>query len=523
MKKAVRSWSGVLVITVVMKPDAFSCRHNCAYCPDETKKNGGKYDMPRSYLSSEPAVMRAMENEFDTVRQFHARLNQLRTLGHVIDKLEIIVLGGTFSEYPRKYREEFMNDLFYAANVYDTSPRPKYWLSEEQKLNKSAKYKIIGISIETRPDSICKQELRRLRVYGVTRVQLGIQHTDDTILRNLNRGHDARAGVLAIKQLKANGFKVDVHVMPDLPGSDPAMDAKMLETVITHPDYIPDYMKIYPCLDVEHTEIRRWKETGAWKPYAETDYDKLVDVIVGAKSVVPKYIRLNRIQRDFPEENEKRIGYSSNTIRSNLRQLIQDVCRARGVRCACIRCREIKNRTYTGRPVYSIERYEASDGYEYFISASTNEDNLLGFVRLRVNARDDVVYFKELRGAGVIREAHVYGFLASTTSRDACSNANAQHMGIGKCLVMMACVVARANGLKDVAVISGVGARGYYEKLGFKLRIPYGYMTRNIGGWLCLWYVIKVCVMYNAHCVLRFLVSHMYESDKFHKRQKAQA
>ena len=376
MKKAVRSWSGVLVITVVMKPDAFSCAHNCAYCPNETKKNGGKHDMPRSYLSSEPAVMRAMENDFDTTRQVHARLNQLRSLGHVLDKLEIIVLGGTFSEYPKKYREEFMNDLFYAANVYDTTSRPKHGLFEEQKLNKNAKYKIIGVSIETRPDSICKQELRRLRTYGVTRVQLGIQHTDDAILGNINRGHDSRSGVLAIKMLKANGFKVDVHVMPDLPGSDPDGDARMLETVIAHPDYSPDYMKIYPCLDVEHTEIRRWKESGTWKPYAETNYDKLVDVIVGAKSIVPKYIRLNRIQRDFPEETPERIGYSSKTIRSNLRQLIQDVCERRGVRCACVRCREIKNNTYTGLPVYTVEHYEASGGHEYFISANTNEDRL---------------------------------------------------------------------------------------------------------------------------------------------------
>jgi ELP3 family radical SAM enzyme/protein acetyltransferase len=447
-----------------------------------------------------------MENDFDTTRQLHARLNQLRSLGHVLDKLEVIVLGGTFSEYPKNYRDEFMNDLFYAANVYDTAHRPKRGLFEEQKLNKNAKYKIIGVSIETRPDSICKQELRRLRTYGVTRVQIGIQHTYDAILRNINRGHDSRSGVLAIKMLKANGFKVDVHVMPDLPGSDPDADARMLETVIAHPDYSPDYMKIYPCLDVEHTEIRRWKESGTWKPYAETNYDKLVDVIVGAKSIVPKYIRLNRIQRDFPEETPERIGYSSKTIRSNLRQLIQDVCERRGVKCACVRCREIKNDTYTGRPVYTVEHYEASDGREYFISANTNEDRLLGFVRLRVNAsNDENVYFDEIRDAGIIREAHVYGFLASTTA-GASSNEHVQHRGIGKCLVMMACVVAYSHGLRTSAVISGVGARGYYEKLGFRLRKPYGYMTMGLSFARIAWYIIKVFFIYNAHCVLRFVL-----------------
>lgn len=519
MKKPVRSWSGVLVVTVVMKPDAFSCRHNCAYCPDETKKNGGKHDMPRSYLSTEPAVMRAMENDFDAVKQVHARLNQLRSLGHVLDKLEIIVLGGTFSEYPKKYRDEFMTDLFYAANVYDGAPRQKRGMFEEQHENKKTKYKIIGISIETRPDSVCKQEMRRLRMYGVTRVQLGIQHTDDVVLRNINRGHDARAGVLAIRRLKANGFKVDVHVMPDLPGSGPAMDAKMLETVITHPDYSPDYMKIYPCLDVEHTEIRRWKQTGAWMPYAETDYDKLVDVIVGAKSVVPKYLRLNRIQRDFPEEKENRIGFSSKTIKSNLRQLVLDECERRGVRCACVRCREIKNGTYTGRPVYSIQRYEASDGYEYFISANTNEDRLLGFVRLRVNVRDDDVCFREIRDAGIIREAHVYGFIASTTTandRDR-NRDRVQHRGIGKCLVAMACVVAYSHGLREAAVISGVGARGYYEKLGFRLTKPYGYMILGLTWMRVAWYCIKLCVVYNAHCVLRFLLPVLQGGHRLHK------
>ena len=309
-----------------------------------------------------------------------------------------------------------MNDLFYAANVYDTTSRPKHGLFEEQKLNKNAKYKIIGVSIETCPDSICKQELRRLRTYGVTRAQLGIQHTDDAILEH-QQGHDSRSGVLAIKMLKANGFKVDAHVMPDLPGSDPDGDARMLETGHSASRLPGLHEDISVSGRRTHRDIRRWKESGTWKPYAETNYDKLVDVIVGAKSIVPKYIRLNRIQRDFPRKTRThRVFFKDHPVQP----ASADTGRSerRGVRCACVRCREIKNNTYTGLPVYTVEHYEASGGHEYFISANTNEDRFLGFVRLRVNAsNDENVYFNEIRNSGIIREAHVYGFLSSTTER----------------------------------------------------------------------------------------------------------
>jgi ELP3 family radical SAM enzyme/protein acetyltransferase len=479
IKKAVRSWSGVLVVTVVMRPDAFSCTHNCAYCPDERKKNGGKYDMPRSYLSSEPAVMRAMECDFDTVRQVHARLDQLTSLGHTIDKLEIIVLGGTFSEYPREYRESFMRDLFYAANVYNSGcayDGTRCDLQREQAMNVSAKYKIIGISIETRPDSICKQELRRLRMYGVTRVQLGIQHTDEWLLESLNRGHTVEDGVRAIRLLKSNGFKVDVHVMPDLPGATPEGDKIMLEKVITHEDYIPDYMKIYPCLDVEYTQIREWKRKKLWTPYAETNYDALVDVVIHAKRMCPEYIRFNRIQRDFPEENDTRIGYASKNIKSNFRQLVQDACARVGVSCRCIRCREIKKDSYTSF-WFRVEKYRASRGTEYFISAVSDANRLLGFLRLRMNDDEQDVYFPELSSCGIIRELHVYGFISSV---DGTRTGQAQHVGIGKILVCIAKMISWWHGRRSMTVISGVGVRGYYKRLGFQLKKPYGYMVLPI-------------------------------------------
>ena len=194
-KRGVRSWSGVLTITVVMRPDQFSCPFNCMYCPDERKVNGADVDMPRSYLSSEDAVRRASQVDFDTVKQVYVRLQTLKDNGHPIDKLEIIVLGGTFSSYPREYQREFIRDIFYAANTFDKEyTRSRYSLVREQSINEESKIHIIGLCLETRPDCITNQELRRFRDYGCTRVQIGVQHTDNDVLEYINRGHTVEIG-----------------------------------------------------------------------------------------------------------------------------------------------------------------------------------------------------------------------------------------------------------------------------------------------------------------------------------------
>lgn len=500
MKKKVRSWSGVLVVTIVMKPDKFSCSHNCHYCPNETKANGAQLDMPRSYLSTEPAVMRAMEVNFDTIKQMNSRLNQLSSLGHETDKIEIIVLGGTFSEYPSEYKKEFMTDLFYAANTYgESEPREKYDILKEQRINTDSKHRIIGICIETRPDSICKQELRRLRMFGVTRVQLGVQTTDDTILIKLNRGHNVKQSIHAIKLLKCNGFKVDVHVMPDLPGSSPALDKKMLSDVILGHDFQPDYMKIYPCLDVSFTEIRKWKENGSWKPYAESEFGELVNTIIHAKRISVPWIRFNRIQRDFPEENSNRIGYMSKTIRPNLRQMVQDKCKDIGLTCNCIRCREIKSEEYDW-VTYTVKKYRASDGTEYFIQALSNTGKLLGYLRLRINDDENLVIFHELLGGSLIRELHVLGFISPKNSSQNLDCPRVQHRGIGKTLLKISFLITSFHMKKSTSVISGVGVRGYYEKFNFHLKKPYGYMVKNIKLTEC------IIVLFE----LLFIVIHIY-------------
>ena len=477
--RAVRSQSGVLVVTLVMKPDKFSCPYDCYMCPDERIANGATVDMPRSYLSTEPAEMRAMEVKFDTIGQFNSRINTLKENGHTIDKVEIIVLGGTFSTYPRDYQEEFITDIFYSANTYFDIGRKRnsYTLEEEQRLNESAKCHIVGLSLETRPDQINKYEIRRLRRYGCTRVQMGIQHTNNDLLDKINRGHHVETSIKAIKLLKEAGFKVEMHIMPDLPDATPEMDKEMIDKVFCGPDFQPDYVKIYPCLDVKYTKIREWKESGKWKPYAEEgNGEKLIDVLKYALARIPYWTRDSRVQRDFPEEhqNNNYIGYTSNNIRSNLYQLILNELKKEGIICKSIRNREVKNRvTDLSKAQLFIEKYNASNGKEYFISYESSDRTILyGYIRLRFNNSLNIDNFTILKNAALIREVHVYGNVKSVGDNNT-QNFEAQHYGFGKKLMNIAEKIAYKKGYRKIAVISSVGTRKYYRKLGYHLNETY--------------------------------------------------
>ncbi len=485
--KAVRSWSGVLVVTVVLRPDRFSCPYDCKYCPNETKSNGAEYDMPRSYLSSEPAVMRAMEFDFDIVKQFKSRVGTLKNNGHAIDKVEIIVLGGTFSSYPREYQVEAMRDLFFASNTCFESREERYSLHAEQKINEKAAIKIIGISLETRPDQINKFELRRFRELGCTRIQIGVQHTSNTILEIINRKHDVTCSINAIKLMKDFGFKVDIHIMPDLPGASTQLDKQMFDEIFSTDKFKPDYVKIYPCLDITYTEIRKWKAEGTWKPYSEHDQCKqLIDLIIYAKEhLIQKYVRINRIQRDFPQEhvNNGFKGFVSQTHCTNLRQILEQQMNIRGTKCMCIRCREVKNRAFDLTNVkLQIEKYQASEGTELFISFDdVKQDLLLGFIRLRLPGCSQYHYIKHLRHAALIRELHVYGSLKVVNDRSKCGKP--QHRGFGKQLVRVAENKAFFNGYRKIAIISGVGVRNYYRQMGYTLMQTY--MVKHIS-WLTI-------------------------------------
>jgi ELP3 family radical SAM enzyme/protein acetyltransferase len=476
IKKAVRSDSGILNISVSMPPDKFSCKYNCHFCPNEP-------GMPRSYLSNEDVFLRAKEVDFDTVKQVYSRLTTLERNGHPIDKLEFRVLGGTFSCYSHDIADAFVRDLYYAANTYfERTDRERGTIEEEQQINVFSKAHVVGLGVETRPDEIDNAEIIRFRKYGVTRVEIGVQHTNDMLLRKLNRGHTVLASKKAIKLLKDYGFKVEIHIMADLPGSTPEMDKDCYRQVLRDdPDLIPDYMKDYPCLDVSFTKVKEWKEQGLWKPYAEDDADasKLKDVLVYRQSITPKYVRVNRIQRDFKEENELTgsYGYKSESIKSNLAQLVKDEAEKQGIYCQCIRCCEIRGDKFNPAEIqYKVVKFLASGATEYFISAEIERKNrhlLLGFLRLRISPaliNDSII--PELDGpTAMIRELHVYGKIVEVGAGK--SRTGAQHLGIGKKLLKMAEDIAYDDASTQIAIISGIGVRDYYRKQGYELRGSY--------------------------------------------------
>ena len=481
-KKKCKSNSGVLVITVLtsahpqytdedgeVKTARFSCKHDCAYCPNEPAHEGNNWvAQPRSYLYSEPAVLRANANDFDPIKQMNSRLSTLIRMGHIPDKLEIIVLGGTWCEYPRDYQDRFITELYYSANIYfDSEPkRPKKTLEEEIEINETAKIHIIGLTLETRPDTITIDEIANFRRYNCTRIQLGVQHTHNTVLKKINRGHTIECAYNAIKLLKNNCYKVDIHIMPNLPGASYEIDKAMLDEVLYDERIQVDQYKIYPTAIVPFTKIKKWFDEGSYIPYDDL---LLYDLIKDFKKKVQKYKRLNRIIRDIPGHYIEG-GYSTKFV--NMRQLLQDDMRLNNWGCKCIRCREIKGNSVSLNNIkLNIEKYRASGGDEYHISFDTDCDKnyLIGFLRLRLNGDgkdcDDMV-LPSIKGCALIRELHVYSNLSNVGDN---IEGSLQHKGFGRQLVAKAEELAIANGYERIAIISGTGVREYYKKLGYNL------------------------------------------------------
>jgi len=489
-KKKCKSNSGVLVITVLtsahpqyinedgeVKKARFSCKHDCAYCPNEPAHEGNNWvAQPRSYLYSEPAVLRANANDFDPIKQMNSRLSTLINMGHIPDKLEIIVLGGTWCEYPRNYQDRFITELYYSANTYfDIEPkRQKKTLEEEIEINETSQIHIIGLTLETRPDTINIDEIANFRRYNCTRIQLGVQHTNNSVLKKINRGHTIECAYDAIKLLKNNCYKVDIHIMPNLPGASYDIDKAMLDEILYDQRIQVDQYKIYPTAIVPFTKIKKWFDEGSYIPYDDL---LLYELIKDFKKNVQKYKRLNRIIRDIPGHYIEG-GYSTKFV--NMRQLLQDDMRLNKWCCKCIRCREIKGNAISINNIkLNIEKYTASDSDEYHISFDTDCDKnyLIGFLRLRLNKEDDntIQVLNSIKGCALIRELHVYSNLNSVGDN---IEGSLQHKGFGKQLVAKAEQVAKENGYNKVAIISGTGVREYYKKLGYKLIDTY--MIKNI-------------------------------------------
>ena len=463
IKKPSKSHSGVLVITVLTSPypevdgkkQRFSCQWNCYYCPNEPNQ-------PRSYLHDEPAVMRANHNQFDPILQFTDRATTLFKNGHPVDKIEILVLGGTWSSYPIVYRENFIRDIFYAANTFlqrHDKRRLRKSLQEEKHCNATSKHRIIGVTLETRPDCITTEELLHFRNVGCTRVQLGIQHTNNTILDKVNRQCSIELTKDAIRLLLNHGFKIDGHFMPQLPSATPDDDKTMFDTLLNDSNLQLDQWKIYPCEVTPWTVIQKWHEKGLYTPYTD---EALIELLLWVKPKVHPWIRLNRIIRDIPSQYI--LGGVNN---GNLRQVLEHELRKRNQHCKCIRCREIKQQTYTADDIVLVVRpYKASCGQEYFVSYETKTNQLLGFLRLRIPPKDNVeCVYPQLQQCAFIRELHVYGKVVCKGTQDGAS----QHIGLGKKLLHHAERLVLQHQRHLVAVIAGVGTRHYYASHGYCL------------------------------------------------------
>lgn len=464
-KKPSRSISGISSITLVMSPypngQSFSCKHNCYYCPNEPAHKGNNFQaQPRSYLYHEPAVRRANRNNFLAYEQMIDRMDTLFANGHTIDKLEIIVEGGTYTEYPEEYLNTFIRDTYYAANTYfDIPKRDRLSLDDEVYLNKFRKVHIIGICIETRPDALSKDWLLHFRRCGVTRIQLGVQSTHNHILKKINRGHTIECALEAIEMLKNIGFKIDIHIMPDLPYTTPELDKQMFD--YTYKILQPDQIKVYPCAVVPWTIIEKWYNEGKWKPY---EPEILKEVMDYGMINCPEWIRLPRVIRDIPG-----VYIQAGNKTTNLRQML--------VESKEIRSREIERHSeYYNRPakIY-INLYNNKEGIkDYFISyESYDKKALFGFIRLRLPnlsiKNENIELFPILKNKALIRELHVYGYNTAVGK----SVKSSQHKGIGTKLLKVAEFISYINNYDGITVISGEGVKEYYKKKGYKEKDTY--------------------------------------------------
>ena len=513
MTKNIRTSSGVAVIAVLTKP--YPCPGTCKFCPNEK-------GMPKSYLSNEPAVMRAVLTDFHPYKQVQARLRSLEATGHKTDKIELIVMGGTFSYLPKQYQTWFIKECFRACNnrycgnslgfEYKSSTKRLHsptglWsqqLQQLQKINEKASHRIVGLTLETRPDYIDEKEILRMRELGATRIELGVQSIYDDVLEFNKRGHSIAETIKATRLLKEAGFKVNYHMMPDLPGSNYKKDLAMFKELFSNPDYQPDMLKIYPCVVVKNTPIYKWLKTGKYKPYSNK---KLIQLLCEIKKIVPYYVRITRLIRDIPSTSI----VAGNKV-SNLRQVLKKRSEEEGWNCKCIRCREVRNKN----PLLSKEGlgvvnnlklfrqdYNASNGKEIFLSFEDKErKNIYSLLRLRINSTStgsivqkgcgtemkashkqaphkvwsQYLIIPALQNASIIREVHTYGQLVPIRSKN---KRSPQHTGLGKKLIAEAEKITKTEfGLKKIAVISGVGVRDYYRKLGYDL--VDGYMIKYL-------------------------------------------
>jgi elongator complex protein 3 len=450
-RKEARALSGVNVVAVMTEP--MECPHGrCAYCP-----GGPGEGVPQSYTGHEPASMRGAQNEYDPYRQVSSRIQQLRAIGHEVDKVELIIMGGTFPASPPEYQEGFVKGCLDALVGTHTQS-----LAEAKRLAEDADISNVGMTVETRPDCLDAQEVDRLLWLGVTRVELGVQNVYDDVYELVERGHTVRDVVEATRFLKDSGLKVCYHMMPGLPGSDPERDLEGFRTIFEDARFRPDMLKIYPTLVIKGTKLYDWWSEGSYEPLST---DAAVGLVAKMKELVPPWVRIMRIQRDIPSTI-----IDAGVDKSNLRQLVQKEMKRRGSACRCIRCREVGHRTGDKPDPENLEVvrrvYEASEGVENFISVEDEDaDVLVGFLRLRIPS-EGAHRPEALPQSAFVRELHVYGRMVPVGSR---LSDSWQHRGWGGVLMAEAERIASEEyGVEKLLVMSALGTKRYYERLGYR-------------------------------------------------------
>lgn len=502
--KPVRTESGVAPVTILTKP--YPCPGKCIFCPNDVR-------MPKSYLSQEPGAQRAAQHRFDPYAQTLSRLYAFHNTGHEVDKVELIILGGTWSFYPEPYQIWFVKRAFDAMNdfspavaaeigVPDLAPGPLDFAEVEEEVegrrfaedrertynqiisdflrqkqgghleeaaeeatwdelaavqgrNETSIARAVGLVLETRPDHISEEEVERVRRLGATKVQIGFQSLSDEILAKNKRGHDVAATRRAVRLLRQAGFKLHAHMMPNLHGSSPAADVADFERLFGDPDFRPDELKIYPCSLIESAELMRHFDDGSWRPYTG---EELLEVVTACLLRVPPYCRVTRVIRDIPGDD---IVTGNKT--TNFREVAERELERRGRASRDIRAREIRSEPVDPETL-RLDRveYDTSIGREIFLQFVTPKDRLVGFLRLSLPRSE--IFLAEIAAAAMIREVHVYGVVVGIGQKD---GGRSQHLGLGRRLIAEAARIARGEGYDDLAVISSVGTREYYRGLGF--------------------------------------------------------
>jgi elongator complex protein 3 len=455
-RKNTRTISGVTVVAVMTKPYPCPQPEPCAYCP-----GGPSTNSPQSYTGHEPAAMRGGQNNYDPYKQVHSRLDQLTAIGHKVDKIELIIMGGTFPATPPEYQAWFIQRCLDAI----TGKESKDLKEAKANAEASSKTRNVGITVETRPDWAKQSHVDAMLDMGVTRIELGVQNPDDAIYQKAGRTHTVADVVEATRIAKDAGLKIVYHMMPGMPGSNQAKDLDAFRRVFTDASFKPDMIKIYPCLVIEGTKTHQWYKEGTYKPCTTKE---ATDLIAQVKQIMPPWVRVMRVQRDIPARL-----IVAGVQKSNLRQLVTEKLAAQNERCRCIRCREVGHRFMVEgvKPILENVKivsttYDASEGKEVFISAEDQKnDVLIGYLRLRIPSskahRPEIIAVP----SAIVRELHVYGTLVPVGKHSAGAW---QHKGYGEALLAEAARISKEDyNAKKLLVISALGTKKYYMKFGF--------------------------------------------------------